>query len=118
MSDDSLPPAEQTSSQIASLIQGRCAHVLQIVITKLIELHWEMGKVLIEKTARENWAKKAHENPALLSQYETKLPEKKLLQANRTIFSQLRSLGSMSLEPLSQECHSGLTPAPLSNYVE
>ncbi|MCF6312132.1 MAG: PDDEXK nuclease domain-containing protein [Verrucomicrobiales bacterium] len=52
------PEEESTFSAIATLIQERRSRALQAVNTELIELYWEVGKILHLKTEREGWGKK------------------------------------------------------------
>jgi len=51
------PSDESTFAQLAALIQERRTKALQSVNTQLIELYWEIGKVLSKKIESENWGK-------------------------------------------------------------
>ena len=59
MSNDLSPPEEQTFSQIAILIQERRARAVQAVNTELIELYWEIGKIISAKLEASEWGDKA-----------------------------------------------------------
>ena len=51
-------PDEPVFSEIALLIQERRQRAIRAVNTELIDLYWEVGKILHRKVEQENWGKK------------------------------------------------------------
>lgn len=55
---DDLTPSEPNSfAEIAKLIQDRRARVLRAVNTELIDLYWEIGKILSHKVRQAEWGR-------------------------------------------------------------
>lgn len=57
-------PDQMTFGQIAELIAERKGRALQAVNTELIELYWQVGKIINEKVKTANWGKKVVEQLA------------------------------------------------------
>jgi predicted nuclease of restriction endonuclease-like (RecB) superfamily len=64
MSQDLTQPEQNDFLKIATLIGERRARVVSLVNTELIELYWEIGKILSEKTHQEKWGSKVISNLA------------------------------------------------------
>lgn len=60
MSDKPAVP-EETFSEIAHLIETRRARVERVINTELIDLYWEIGKVLSHQINQEKWGRKVIE---------------------------------------------------------
>ncbi len=58
MSQDLTPSEADSFSEIAALIQERRGKAVRAVNTVLIELYWDLGKILSEKIEQENWGAK------------------------------------------------------------
>ncbi len=57
--DDNLTPSVRTTfSEIAQLIEVRRARAVRAVNTELIDLYWEIGKILSQKIEQEQWGRK------------------------------------------------------------
>ena len=58
MTQDLTPSPEGTFSEIAQLIEVKRTRAVRAVNTELIDLYWEIGKILSHKIEYEQWGKK------------------------------------------------------------
>ena len=65
MSADLTNPEQTTFTEIAQLIQASRTRVYQAVNQELIELYWEVGKVLSERISAANWGSKVMDDLAI-----------------------------------------------------
>ena len=57
MNKDLIPPDPNSFAEIAKLIQDRRARVVRAVNTELIDLYWEIGKILSHKVELAEWGR-------------------------------------------------------------
>jgi len=97
------PRVEDAFAEVVTLIQSARHRALQAVNTELVGLYWQVGEYISRKLASAEWGDQkvsplvtqlpwTHSralSPALIAQYQTQLPEKRLLQAKLHEFYQM-----------------------------